>query len=72
MGFTRGDTNTGHLSLTHRNHVRGQCTDLNLLHWTLALASAFPSRNPATHPREAPNTPSEPNYTFSQPFPFLG
>ncbi len=71
MGFTSGDMNTGNLSPTQRNHVIGQCTDLNLLHWTLALASAFPSRNPVTHPREAPDTPREPNYTLSQPLPSL-
>ncbi len=65
MGFTSGDTNTGNLSPTQRNHVLGKSADLNLLHWTLALASASPSRNPATHPREAPDTPTEPNYTFS-------
>ncbi len=65
MGFTSGDAKTGNLSPSQRNHVLGQCTDLNLLHWTLDLASTSPSRNPATHPREAPDTPSETSYTFS-------
>jgi hypothetical protein len=71
-GLHQWGYNTGNLSPTQHNHVLGQCTDLNLLHWTLALASASPSRNPATHPREAPDTPREPNYTLSQPLPFLG
>jgi hypothetical protein len=31
-----------------------------------------PSRNPTINPREAPDTPWEPNYTFSQPLPSLG
>ena len=69
MGFTGGDTNTGNLSPTQRNHILGQCTDLNLLHWTLALASASPSRIPTTNLREAPDTPVGPTYTFSQPLP---
>ena len=38
-----------------------------VIYWTLALASASPSRIPNTNLREAPDTLVGPTYTFSQP-----
>jgi hypothetical protein len=67
MGFTSGDTAAGGLSPNQRMHILGQCTDLNILHWTLATINT-PTTRVATHPTRAqPDAPWKNTYTFSQP-----
>ncbi len=36
MGFTSGATDATGLSPAQRIHILGMCTDLNILHWTMA------------------------------------
>jgi len=67
MGFTGGDTETAGLKPEQRIHIIGLCSDLNLLHWTHALASSTSPGNHTPHPREHPGIPWENTYTFSQP-----
>jgi len=64
MGFNKGDTEAEGLSPGQRNHILGQCTDLNLLQWTLALASTTSLGRCTSHPREHPESPWENTYTF--------
>jgi hypothetical protein len=71
LGFTNGDTEAGELSPSQRIHILGQCTDLHILHWTLAQASTASSENRDSHPREHPGIPWQHTYTFSQPLPDL-
>ena len=67
MGFTSGDTEAEGLSPSQRIHILGQCTDLNILQWTLTKVSTASPENCASHPREHPGIPREHTYTFSQP-----
>ena len=67
MGFTSGDTEAAGLTPRQRNHILGQCTDLDLLHWTIALASYTWQGHHTPRPREHPGRPWENTYTFSQP-----
>ena len=71
MGFTSGDTEAGGLSPGQRIHILGQCTNLNILRWTLAQANTTSSEDRASHPREHPGRPWEHTYTVSQPLPDL-
>ena len=71
MGFTSGDTAVGGLSPDQRIHILGQCTDLNILHWTLALVNANPTEAHNSPTRVHPGIPWEDTYTFSQPLPNL-
>jgi hypothetical protein len=72
MGFTSGETEAAGLTPEQRIHILGQCTDLNLLHWTNALANSTSLGHHTPHPREHPDSPWENAYTFSQPLPILG
>ena len=72
MGFTSGDTETAGLAPEQRINILGQCTDLNLLHWIVALASSTSLGHHTPHSREHPGRPWENTYTFSQPLPNLG
>ena len=53
MGFTRGDTTAPGLTPEQRIHLLGQCTDLNILTWTLS-ATGIPSEEPDLRPRTHP------------------
>jgi len=66
MGSTGGDIETAGLTPEQRFYILGQCTDLNLLHWTFALASPTSIEHHTPHPREHPGRPCENTYTFSQ------
>ena len=70
MGFTCGDTEAAGLTPAQRIRILGQCTDLNLLHWAIDLASS-PSRGHMTPPRVHPGRGWPNTYTFSQPLPNL-
>ena len=72
MGFTSGNTEAAGLTPEQRIHILGQCTDLNFLHWTVALASSTSLGHHTPHLREHPGIPWENTYTFSQPLPNLG
>ena len=72
MGFTIGDTETAGLTPKQRIHILGHCTDLNLLHATIALASSTSWGNQSPRRREYPGIPWENIYTFSQSLPNLG
>ena len=52
--------------------ILGQCTNLNLLHWSLTQANTTSSERYTSHPQEHPGIPWENTYTFSQPLPNLG
>ena len=71
MGFTCGDTEATGLTPTQRIHILGQCTDLNMLEWTIALASSTSQGGHAPRQREHPASCLESTYTFSQPLPNL-
>ncbi len=71
MGFTSGDTAAEGLSPDQRIHILGQCTDLNILHWTLALVTTITAEAPTSPTRAHPGLPWENTYTFSQPLPNL-
>jgi len=71
MGFNNGDTEAGELSPGQCIHILGQCTNLNILHWTLAQPSATSSEDRASPLREDPGRPWEHTYTLSQPLPDL-
>jgi hypothetical protein len=71
MGFTNGDTAAEGLSPGLRIHILGQCTDFNILQWTLAQAIASSLEDGTSHLREHPGRPWEHTYTFSQPLPDL-
>ncbi len=69
MGFTSGETAAPGLSPAQRIHILGMCTDLNILHWTIAQTT-----NPGhPHPQIGDNKmiPRTTTYTFSQPLPNL-
>jgi hypothetical protein len=69
MGFTSGDTDATGLSPAQRTHILGMCTDLNILHWTIAQIT-----NPGhqhTQLGDTPHIPQTTTYTFSQPLPNL-
>jgi hypothetical protein len=66
MGFTSGDTAAEGLSTEQRMHLLGQCTDLNILHWTLALISTTPKEDHTPSTRVHPRVPWANTYTFSQ------
>jgi hypothetical protein len=69
MGFTSGDTYAPGLSPAQRIHILGMCTDLNILHWTMAQTT-----NPGhqhTQLGDTPHIPQTTTYTFSQPLPNL-
>ena len=72
MGITRGDTEAAGLTPEQRIHILGQCTDLNLLQWTVALASSTSLGHHTPHQREHPGRLWKNTYTFSQPLPNLG
>jgi hypothetical protein len=40
MGFASGDTDAPGLSPAQRIHILGMCTDLNILHWTIAQTTS--------------------------------
>ena len=71
MGFTRGDTAAAGLSPAQRIHILGQCTDLNILHWTLNQVTTNTEEAPTSPSRAHSDTPWENTYTFSQPLPNL-
>jgi len=71
MGFTAGDTAAPGLNTEQRNHMLGQCTDLNILNWTLSIVRNAPTRLHNPNTRECPNYPGPSTYTFSQPLPNL-
>jgi len=71
MGFAGGDTEATGLISAQRNHILGQCTDLNLLHWTISMANYTSRGHHAPRPREHPKRPWENTYTFSQQLPNL-
>ena len=71
VGFTIGDTEAEGLSPGQRIRILGQCTDLNIVQWTLAQAPTSSSENSAPHTREHPIKPWANTYTFSQPLPDL-
>ena len=53
MGLTRGGASAPRLTQEQRNHLLGQCTDLNILSWTLS-ATRIPSGEPDLRPRAHP------------------
>jgi hypothetical protein len=71
MGFTCGDTEATGLTPTQRIHILGQCTDLNLLQWAVALASSTSQEGHAPRQREHPAICWESTYTLSPPLPNL-
>ena len=59
MGFTRGDTKAVGLSEDQRNHLLGQCIDLNLLSWLVSqLSTTPPGLPPPPPPPPAPTSPT--------------
>ena len=72
MGFTIGDTKAAGLTPEQRIHILGQCIDLNLLHWTIALDSSTSLGHHIPHQREHQGRPRGNTYMFSQPLPNLG
>jgi hypothetical protein len=71
MGFTYGDTEATGLTPAQRIHILGQCTNLNMLHWAIALASSTSRGHHTPRPRDHPGRRWENTYTFSQPLPNL-
>ena len=69
MGFTSGDTDAPGLSPAQRIPILGMCTDLNILHWTMAQTT-----NPGhqhTQLGDILHIPPTTTHTFSQPLPNL-
>ena len=71
MGFTSGDTAAEGLTPDQRIHILGQCTDLNIMHWTLTQVTTNTAEAPTSPTRAHPGLPWENTYTFSQPLPNL-
>jgi ribonuclease HI len=71
MDFTGGDTGATELTPEQRVYILGQCTNLNMLHWAVSLASSTSPGHQTPRPREHPGRQWENTYTFSQPLPNL-